>query len=286
MKQPRLKERLIRYACISFGNFLLAFGVTAFAIPHSLALTGVNGIARSMEHFLGLDMTFAILSINLLAFFLGYVCMGKEFAFNTVLSTILYPIVFRVLSKLPHLAVLTSDRLLAAILAGIFFGLGIGLVMRVGGSTGGMDIPPLVLNKRFQIPVVVSMYGIEVVSLMVQFTYSNSEQILYAVIATLITGTVINQVLLYGGGNIQVMIMSRKYQEMNRCIQEKFGHGCTLISIETGYLHERQMAVLSVLPARELNRVKQEMQRLDPLAFVIVTNAREVRGIGFTLDQA
>ncbi len=286
MKNQGLGQRLIRYVCIFLGNLLLAFGVAAFAIPHSLALTGVNGIARNLEHFLGLDMALAILVINLAAFLAGYICMGKEFALNTVISTVLYPIAFRVLSQMSGLAALTTDRLLATLLSGIFFGLGIGLVMRVGVSTGGMDIPPLVLNKKFQIPVVVSMYGIEVASLMVQLTYSSSEQVLYAVISTLVTGTVLNQVLVYGNGNIQTMIISKEYERMSSYIQEHLGHGCTLVPVETGYLHEQQMAVLSVLPARELGRLRQGIQQLDPLAFMVVTNAREVRGIGFTLDRA
>lgn len=268
------------------GNGLLALSATAFALPHSFAMTGVNGVALVLEHYLGISMAMSIALINGITFFLGLYFLGKAFALKTVVSTVVYPVLFQLFSQSEMLAALTRDRFMAAVMAGILTGVGLGLVMRVGGSTGGLDIPPLILHKYFRWSVALVINGISLGTLLIQAFYSDSEQILYGVISTLVTGVVLNQVLLYGEENIQALIISRKHKEINGAIQQRLQRGSTLIPIETGYHHVLGKAVLCVLPARELGSLTREIQAIDPGAFVIMANAREVRGgVGFTLAK-
>ncbi|MDD3252613.1 MAG: YitT family protein [Lachnospiraceae bacterium] len=286
MNVNKLRQVGIQLFCIFLGNVLIASGVAAFAIPHSMALVGVNGIARNMQYYLGFDMVVAIVCINGITFFLGLWMLGWKFALNTLVSTVIYPVLFGAFSGVEWLRNLTSDHLLAAVLAGFCFGGGMGIVMRVGGSSGGMDIPPLILNKKFGFPVAATINVVEVISLTLQMRYSNSNQILYGIVSAVITSFVLNQVLLYGEENIQVMVISKETEQINQIIQTDICRGSTLISIETGHLHEKQTAVLSVLSARELTQLNCCVKQIDETAFIIVTNAREVRGKGFTLAKS
>lgn len=276
---------IMQIACIISGNFILAFGTAAFAIPHSVALIGVNGVALNLYHYFGIDMSLSIVCINIGLFILGYWVMGKEFAASTILSSILYPLLFHVMIQVKWLPALTDDHFMATVLTGICIGIGLGLILRAGSSSGGIDILAIVFNKRWKWPAALTLNAINGLMLLVQMFFTDSNGILYGIVALLISGVVMNQILLLGEENIQVIVISREYDRINQIIQEKIHRGSTLIPVETGYLHQMQKAILCVLSVRELNQLKQDVHKIDEQAFVIITNAREVRGIGFTLNK-
>ena len=109
---------------------------------------------------------------------------------------------------------MTNDILLSAIYAGIMVGLGVGIVIRFGASTGGLDIPPLILNKKFGIPVAVSMYLFDFTVLLLQIVISTKEQVLYGILIVILSSIVLGYVSLAGQKKVQVMIISRHYQEI------------------------------------------------------------------------
>lgn len=280
-----MKDRVGKLAGILLGNLILAVGITAFSIPHDFLVGGATGIARSVEYFAGIDMSVTVAGINVVMFCLGLWILGKEFALTTIVSTLIFPLLLNRLLQVEAFYHLTDDRLLAALIGGGLMGAGLGLVMRMGGSTGGMDIPPLIINRKFRIPVAAVMYCMDTLILGSQALYSNTEEILYGIVSVLLTSVVLNQVLVYGAGNSQVMIISKEYEKINEIIQTKMDRGSTFMPIETGYEKNAQMAVLCVLPSRELSRLNQQVQKADPKAFIIINGVREVRGRGFTLDR-
>lgn len=280
-----MEKKIVTILEVTAGNAIFAFGLSAFSIPNHFLVGGTTGIARSMEFFFHVDMSMTVGVINVFMFLLGLCILGKKFALTTVVSTMVFPVFLNRFLKIEALAHLTEDRLLAALFGGMLIGLGLGIVMRLGGSTGGMDIPPLILNKKFRFPVALAMYCFDTLILLVQILYSGTEDILYGILSVLLTSIVLNQVLLYGAGNVQVLIISREYKRINHIIQNDLDRGSTFLPIQTGFEKINQKAILCVLPSREMSQLNHYVQEIDPKAFIIINGVREVRGKGFTLDK-
>ena len=266
---------------IVLGNVIFAFGLAAFLVPNNFLVGGATGIARSVEYFFHVDVSVTVACINVIMFFLGLWLLGKRFAMTTIISTLLFPVLLDGMLGIEALGHITSDRLLAAIFGGAL----VGIVMRLGGSTGGMDIPPLILNKKFRIPVAVTMYCFDVLILMSQVLFTGGEEILYGILSVLLTSFMVNQVLVFGAGDVQVLIISKEYEKINEIIQKDLDRGSTYVPIQTGFQHLDQKAVLCVLHNREMSHLNQYVQQIDPKAFIIINGVREVRGRGFTLDK-
>ena len=270
---------------ILLGNLILALGVQGFVSPQGMIVGGATGIGLALNRFFGIELSYALWILNGILFILGWYVMGRKFAMTIVLSTIIYPLYINILDRFPALSSLTEDKLLSAFFGGALMGLGIGIVIRQGASTGGMDIPPLILNKKFGIPVGASMYAFDVVILLVQAFFSDSEQILYGILCVLLTSAVVNYVQVIGQRKVQMFIISEKYEEIRREILNDMDLGATLVNIETGYLGKEQKAVMCIASARKLYSANQAVLKIDPRAFISISHVSEVKGRGFTLDR-
>ena len=280
-----MSKKIGKILGIVVGNGIFALGFSAFSMPNHFLVGGATGIARSVQHFAHLDVSVTVAALNVVMFLLGFYILGKRFALTTIVSTLVFPVFLNQFLKIEAFSHLTNDRLLAALFGGMLTGLGLGIVMRLGGSTGGMDIPPLILNKKFRIPVAVSMYFFDIFILLSQMIFSNTEEILYGIMSVLLTSIVLNQVLVFGAGDVQVLIISREYERINEIIQKDLDRGSTFLPIQTGFEKLDQKAVLCVLPNREMSHLNHCVQEIDPKAFIIINGVREVRGRGFTLDK-
>jgi uncharacterized membrane-anchored protein YitT (DUF2179 family) len=216
---------------------------------------------------------------------LGLLILGKKFAITTIASTFLYPIFLEVCQRVLGNFVLTTDLLLCTIFTGIGIGVSLGIVIRSGASTGGMDIPPLVCKKIFNIPISVSMYAFDFMILVTQIFIRPAENVLYGIVLVLIYTIVLDKMLIIGTTRTEIKIVSRKSKEICEAIQKKVDRGVTLLSAEGGYLHEESKLILSVISNRELIKVEKLVHEVDPECFMIVTRVSEVRGRGFSMDK-
>ena len=280
-----LDKRIKKLLFIILGNALLAVGGAAFVVPNGLISGGVTGIGLILQNFFHLPVDIGIMIAELVLFLLGAVVMGKAFAATIILSTVLYPAFFSLFSKLPFLVSLTDDKLMAAIYAGLLTGTGIGMVIRVGGSTGGMDIPPIILNRWFglSIPLMISVGDITL--LLIQAIYSSSEQVLYGILFVLLTSLVMDKILIMGQKQTQVMIISPQYEQINQVIHEKIDRGSTLIHAATGLRKSEQPVVMTVISNRQIAALNNMVLEIDPQAFVVASEVNEVKGRGFTLNK-
>ena len=267
------------------GNTIYGLGVVLFVLPSGLITGGTTGLGLFFEHSLQLPLGVFIPVFNILMFLLGAFILGRRFALTTILSTFYYPVVFQLLSSLLDGVILTSDPMLSTLCAGILIGAGIGLVIQAGASTGGMDIPPLVLNRLVGLPVSVGLYAFDFLILILQMFFSDTEQILYGMILVLIYSLVLDRMLLVGKGRVQVKVISPFYEEISQAIQTQLDRGVTLLKSEGGYSHEESSTVLTVLSKRELVALKHLVADIDPQAFLVISQVTEVRGRGFTLDK-
>ena len=270
---------------IILGNLIFALGIATFVIPNGLIMGGSTGLALSVQHFLGIDITITVAIINIVTFLAGLFILGKKFAATTLISTFIFPIFLNYFKDIERFKNITSDLLLASIFTALLVGTGVGIVLRVGASTGGLDIPAIILNKKKGIPIAVVLYAIDISILFSQMIFSNTEQILYGIIIVLITTMVINKVIVYGKNDFMVTIISEKYLEISENIHNKIDRGTTFIDIQTGYKKNTQQAVMSVISKRELHSLNKLVQEIDPKAFIIINQVNQVRGRGFSLDK-
>ena len=280
-----MEKSIKKFLFIVFGNALLAIGGAAFVVPNGLISGGVTGIGLILQNFFHLPVDIGVMIAEVALFLLGAVVMGKAFAATIILSTVLYPTFFSLFGKIQFLTSLTDDKLMAAIYAGLFTGAGIGLVIKVGGSTGGMDIPPIILNRWFglSIPLMISVGDITL--LLIQAIYSSSEQVLYGILFVLLTSLVMDKFLIMGQKQTQVMIVSPKYEQINQMIHEKIDRGSTLIHATTGLRKSEQPVVMTVISNRQLSAINNLVLEIDPQAFVVASEVNEVKGRGFTLNK-
>ena len=266
--EKKWKKNLWTIIGVLAGNLILAFTVSAFMVPHGIIMGGATGMGLTISHYFPIDLSLIIFIVNAILFVLGAVVLGKKFALTTIISTFVYPTFLSVVRQIPGVADMTDNIMLATIYGGALLGLGIGLIVRVGASTGGTDILALVFNKWFHIPVAALLYVVDFTVLGMQVFFSNSEQILYGILALILTTIVLNRVMLMGQSQIQLFIITELYEEVKEKMLKEIDAGVTMVHIETGYGKKQQQGVLCVIPKRKLYSVKELVQMVDPKALL------------------
>lgn len=270
------------------GNALIAFAVAAFIVPQGIIMGGATGIGLLLSRIIPLPLSMLVLTVNAALFIWGTIVLGKKFAVTTIASTFLYPAflqAIQMIQMIPGITKLTDNIMLSALYGGVILGAGIGMIVRVGASTGGTDIFALIFNKWFHIPVAVLLYVVDFLVLGSQIFDSTSEQVLYGIITLVLETVFMNKIMLFGKAQIQVFIISEKYEEIKEKVLKDVDAGVTMFYIETGYDAKEQKGVMCVLQNRKLFAVRELVQSIDPKAFITVSQINEVSGRGFTLDR-
>ena len=285
--KEELKEvfSLKRIMWVLIGNTIYSCGIAAFVLPNDLITGGTTGIALILEHYFGLPIGLSVAIFNIVMFILAILILGKSFALTALISTFYFPWILSQFQKVQFIQNMTDDFLLGSIFAGLMLGLGVGLVIRAGASTGGMDIPPLILNKKFGLPVSIGLYVFDFTILIIQMSFRDKERILYGILLVLIYSTLIDKVLLMGKTQMQVKIISDHYEEINKVIQEKLDRGSTFFKTESGYLRKDSFAIMTVVSSRELPKLNELVLEIDKQAFIVINQVNEVMGRGFTLHK-
>ena len=272
-------------SAILAGNILLGFAVAAFILPSGVIMGGATGVGIVLARFIPLDTATIVLCVNLMALALGWAVLGWRFVVATIASSLLYPIFLGAAQRIPGIDQLTADPLLAALLGGGLVGIAVGLVMRVGSSTGGTDVVNLVLHKWTHIPVSAAVYLTDIVIMVAQALFSDPEQILYGVVLLVVETIALDRVMLLGQSQIQLFVVSSQYEKLRQKCLTELQAGTTMVYIETGRTRTLQRGVLCVIPPRKLYAAQALIQSVDPHAFLTITQIKEVRGQGFSSER-
>ena len=267
------------------GNALYALTVVLFLVPSGLITGGATGIALGVNRALGLPVSGVLFVINMTMLAVGWVLLGRRFAITTIASTVLSPMFLALWERVFADFVLTNDIVLNTIFAGFGVGISLGITIRSGASTGGMDIPPLVLNKYLHIPVSVSMMVFDMLILCLQAAFSPLQQCLYGIVLVIVYTVVLDKVLIFGTTRTEVKIISRYADEIRDAILSQLDRGVTVLHGEGGYSREQEQVLLSVITNRQLPRLEKLVHAIDPTCFVIVSHVTEVSGRGFSLEK-
>lgn len=272
----------LRGAQILLGTALSAFSMGVFVLPYDLLAPGVTGLGRLGEIYFQLPVAMTVGVLNIALLLLGLVVLGWRFAASIVLGSLSFPVFLGVFEALPQLSGLVEDPLYAALCAGAIEGVGLGLIIRAGGSSGGSDVVPIILNRKFKLPIAPVLYGIDTAVIALQLPEANLEAVVLSALYAALYTVVMNYVLTLGTGSAQVFIFSERYEEINSRLLA-LDHGTTLLRGETGYFRRDCRLIVCVAHLRYLNEVKRVVMSVDPEAFMTVGSVRDVSGRGFTL---
>ena len=278
-------KKMISLALVLLGNVIYALTVKLFLLPSSLISCGTTGMALVVNHFTGIPVSGFIFVFNMVMLLFGWWILGRQFAMTTVLSSLFYPIALEVLNRTLGDVRITEDILLNTLFSGLGLGLSLGMVIRAGASTGGMDIPPLVLKRLFHIPVSVSLWTFDFCIMLSQMMFHKAEDLLYGILLLMTISFALNKMLLLGTSRTEVKIVSQRAQEIRDAILSKVDRGVTMLHGEGGYLHKQTEIILSVVSNHELPKIEQLARSIDPDCFMIVTRVTEVWGRGFTYSK-
>ena len=271
---------------IAVGNLLYAAGVVFFILPSGLITGGTTGIALIANHYGNIPVSTFIGIFNVVMFAVGLLVLGKAFALSTLISTLAYPVMLGLLERAAGDYVITEDKLLCALFGGLCIGASLALIIRFGASTGGMDIPPLILNKKLSIPVSVSMYAFDFIILAGQMFFSERQTSLYGLLLVMVYTITLDKLLTVGAGRTKLEIISREPEKLRVAILEKMDRGVTMLHARTGYLGIETDILYCVISPRELHKMESIIRNEDPEAFIVLSKASSVYGRGFSREKS
>lgn len=278
-------QKAASFGIVILGNILYALAVRLFLMPAGLLTGGTTGIGLALNRAFGIPVSSFVLVFNVIMLLIGWKVMGRKFALTTIVSTFVYPIALGFFERLFGNLVLTEDLFLCTIFSGLGIGVSLGIVIRAGASTGGMDIPPLVLNHYLRIPVSVSMYVFDFCILLVQAVGNPPEKVLYGLILVMTYTLVLDKLMLMGTTRTEVRIVSEHAQKIREAIITEMDRGVTMLSGETGYLKHPTQMIFSVISNRQLPELEKLVRRIDPECFMVVNRVSEVSGRGFSMKK-
>ncbi len=286
ISRARIGRVIADYALIAAGAVLVALAADLFAIPNRVVPGGVTGIATMLYYGLGTPVGLVTLVLNVPLFLAGMRWGGGlHFALRTLFATVVMSLAIDLLA--PYVPSITADPLLYTLYGGILDGIGIGLVFRARGTTGGTDILARLLHRWTGVSLGVWLLIFNVLILSAAGLMFGWEQALYALILSFASSRAVDLVQEGVSYAKSATIVSARSEAICRAIIEQLGRGVTILRGAGGYTDTERPVLLSVVAQSEVSQLKQLIYSIDPLAFVIIGQAQEVLGEGFKqLDRA
>lgn len=278
------RKRFIEYLMITIGVISMSFGFHFFNTPYNLVIGGVAGIGVVLQEIFIINPSFVIMALNVFFLLIGLIVFGKDFLSKTLYGSLIFPLgvfVFEVIDNYYLISPITDDLILAVIFSALFIGLGLGTVLRFGGTTGGMDVPQKILHQYLKIPFSYTLYMVDGFVILFGTIIFGLEVGLYSVLAMLLIGKFIDLVLVGGKNRKSVYIITTNPDEIKNAIFEKVERGVTEVPIVGGYSKDDKTMLLCVAENREYYDIMKIVNSIDNNAFVFVNNSSEVLGEGF-----
>ena len=279
------RRKLLSALLVLVGNILYALTVKLFVLPANLMSCGTTGIALVVNHLTRLPISTFILIFNIAMLLLGWWILGRKFAMTTIFSSLFYPLALEMLNRTLGDVSFTDNIMLNVVFAALGLGLSLGMVIRGGGSTGGMDIPPLILNRFFRIPVSVTLWAFDFCILLSQLLFHPVEDLLYGILLIIIISIALNKVMLLGTSKTEVKIISAKADQIREAILSQVDRGVTILHGEGGYSREGTEVLLSIVSNHEMPKIERLARDIDPTCFMIINRVSEVWGRGFSFGR-
>jgi uncharacterized membrane-anchored protein YitT (DUF2179 family) len=277
-----MNYRLKSVIAILTGSALMGFGINYFNIANGLAEGGVTGITILLKFMFNWDPGLVNLLLNIPLLLLGWKVLGKTSFIYTIIGTISLSLF---LSLFGSMRLELDDPLLAALYAGVSVGIGLGIIFRFGGTTGGVDIIARLLNKYIGWSIGRTMFLADVLVIGISLLYLDLTRAMYTLVAVFIGARVIDFVQEGAYAAKAVMIISDSAAQIAENIMRDMERGATLLKGKGGYTGSEKEVLYCVVSRNEIVRLKLLVHQVDPYAFVTVNDVHEVLGEGFTHDD-
>lgn len=276
-----IKKYAKDYSLIAVGTLIMALGYSYFLIPNDVAAGGASGAATILYSKFHIPVSLTVFLINAALFSVSWKTMPKSVFVRSAFGTATLTLFLELTADVPAF---TDDVLLASSFGGVLVGIGVGIVVKYGASTGGSDFLAIILHKAFRQKVSVATLiliidGIVIVSAGVAF--NDYTLMLYTVISAYISSKIIDGIVEGGNTAKSVYIISAKSEEISNAIMEKLQRGTTGIYGKGMYTKKDTTLVLCVVTRNEIPKIRSLVKEIDPNAFIILSDVREVLGEGF-----
>ncbi len=271
-------ERVIAYAQIVIGCILGAIAYPMFLVPNNIAPGGLTGIATILHYIFRWPVGTVSLILNIPLFVVGYRAMGRIFVLRSFIATVL----FSVLIDLIPMPVMTDDPLLGSLFGGVLLGVGLGLILRGGATTGGSDMVARLIHRRFpHISVGAFLMFIDCCVVLAAGFFIEVKYALYAFISIFISSKLIDVVMQGFTRQKACYVITDAYDAVKTAVMQQLDRGVTVMLAKGGYSGAERPVLLCILSAQEVTQLKVIVYSLDERAFVFITDAYEVLGEGF-----
>ncbi len=264
---------------ILIGSFLTALGVSVFMIPNKIAAGGLSGIATILYHLFSISPGIFLFAANIPLLIASGLLINWKFALNSVIGALATS---GFVYLLEGITPLTFDPILATLFGGVISGIGIGIVFRSQGSTGGTDLLARILAKYTPITLGQALLSIDVFVIISASVFFSPEYAMYALIGLFVTTKLIDAVQEGISYTKEVRIISDSVESIAERINKDLDRGATLIYSKGAYSGQNRLIASVIIRRNELASIKQIIRQTDPKAFVIVSDVHQVLGEGFT----
>ncbi|AFH59238.1 YitT family protein [Paenibacillus caseinilyticus] len=278
--RPGWMQHVREYLLLLLGSLVVAVSFNIFLGPNQVASGGVTGISIIVEKLFGIEPAFTQWALNIPLFLLGTLLLGRQFGAKTLVGSIVLPLFVLLTKDLPSM---TDNVLLASIYGGIGIGVGLGLVFRGRASTGGMDLAAQMLHRYTGISLGLCVALLDGLIILTAGVFLSPEKAMYALIGLFVTTKTINIVQLGLSYSKVAFIISEAEEEIREGILYELDRGLTKLQATGGYTGESKRVLMVVVSQTEVSRLKELVRRIDPGAFVILSDTNEVLGEGFKL---
>jgi len=270
---------------ITIGTAIYAFGLIKFNLANDLCEGGVTGITLILKAIFQIDPAFSTIILNIPLFIVGGKILGKKSLVVTLFGTIILSVWIWIWQRIPIVISLQHDILIASLLAGIFAGVGSGLIYRAGGAAGGADITARIFEQKKGVSMGKSLLIFDICVLVLSLIYIDLKHMIYTLIASFVFSRLIEYVQ-NGGYTVRgMLIISNKSEEIASNVMA-LARGVTFLNGEGAYSHDPKQIIYVVLSPSEINEVKHMIERIDENAFISIINVHEVIGEGFTYSKS
>lgn len=278
------KDLILDLVFLVVGTFLFALATHCFTAPNNIAPGGITGAATMLNYLFDINIGLAAFLMNVPILFLAWKFIGTKFCLKTLVSILLFTVFTDYVT--PFIPVYTGGeqaRMLAAIFGGILNGAGLGMIFSRGFTTGGTDIISSLIRLRFPFfSTGKVLFAVDLVVVAVSaFVYKNIESAFFAFISMYVTSKGIDAIVYGGDKGKLVLIVSNHSEEIVKNILENIGRGATFLKASGAYSKDDKNVIMTAIRPSQFYKLKKLVKAIDPMAFMIVSEASEVAGEGF-----
>lgn len=279
-----LKKNFKMYLMTGLGSVICGVSINLFLVPHHMLSGGISGIAMIFYFLFHWPIGLAVAIMNFPVFYSGYKLLDKEFVVTGIYGMLLFSIAIDSTKFLTSYN-LTDDILLASIIGGVISGIGSGLIFRVGGNSGGLDVIALIIKKYYSLHLGSVIFGINCLLMLISAFLFGFKPAMYTLISMYIGANVVDKVIEGFNRRKTITIIAENCDEIAAAILQEIGRGVTFLHGEGAFTNQERKVILVVVTLTQLAKVKNIIMEHDPKAFMFIQDTAEVSGRGFTLPS-